>query len=341
MTTGSAWPAGWEVLELNPAHVGEQRRVAGRRRVKTDAIDLEAITELVLAGRGMPVTAAEEVSSELTAWAAHRSRRVGTRTATKNQLLGQLDRSFPGLTWRCRMCWAPRSVGSSRPSSPTRPGWPGWVVHGSSGSLRIGNCGSPGRSPNGWSQLPGMRCRPVMRSSPAGCWPRTWPCWPTWTNRSRRPKPQLAELVPASPFRTLTSVPGWGVVRAAPTVPRSVTRPAGPDLAALPGGGVVPDAVRIRRPPPGRWDQPGRQRRTPPRADRPRDRAVAQRPTRQGLRRRALRARGKHGGIIACALAHRANRIAYALTRDRACYDPPAGPDIHFPAHLGSPDSGA
>ena len=30
-----------------------------------------------------------------------------------------------------------------------------------------------------------------------------------------------------------------------------------------------------------------------------------------------LRARGKKGGIIACALAHRANRIAYALVRDR------------------------
>jgi transposase len=26
---------------------------------------------------------------------------------------------------------------------------------------------------------------------------------------------ELAELVPASPFRTLTSVPGWGVIRAA------------------------------------------------------------------------------------------------------------------------------
>jgi len=35
-----------------------------------------------------------------------------------------------------------------------------------------------------------------------------------------------------------------------------------------------------------------------------------------------LRARGKRGGIIACALAHRANRIAYALTRDQASYDP-------------------
>ena len=55
----SAWPAGWEVLELNPAHVTAQRRVQGRRRVKTDAIDLEAITELVLAGRGVPVRSEE------------------------------------------------------------------------------------------------------------------------------------------------------------------------------------------------------------------------------------------------------------------------------------------
>lgn len=55
-----AWPPGWEVVELNPAHVAEQRRVAGRRRVKTDAIDLEAITELLLAGRGHPVIAPAE-----------------------------------------------------------------------------------------------------------------------------------------------------------------------------------------------------------------------------------------------------------------------------------------
>ena len=47
------WPAGWEVLERSPARVSEQRRVQGRRRVKTDAVDLEAITELVLAGHGV------------------------------------------------------------------------------------------------------------------------------------------------------------------------------------------------------------------------------------------------------------------------------------------------
>ena len=34
------------------------------------------------------------------------------------------------------------------------------------------------------------------------------------------------------------------------------------------------------------------------------------------------RARGKKGGVIACAMAHRANRIAFALVRDQASYDP-------------------
>jgi hypothetical protein len=92
------WPAGWQVLELSPARVAEQRRVQGRRRVKTDAIDLEAITELVLAGHGVPVTARAAAVIELTGWAMHRSRRVLTRTATKNQLLAQLDRCFPGVT---------------------------------------------------------------------------------------------------------------------------------------------------------------------------------------------------------------------------------------------------
>lgn len=92
------WPEGWEVLEINPAQVAEQRRVQGRRRVKTDTIDLEAITELVLAGYGHPVADRDVVVGEVSAWASHRCRRVATRSATKNQLLGQLDRAFPGLT---------------------------------------------------------------------------------------------------------------------------------------------------------------------------------------------------------------------------------------------------
>jgi hypothetical protein len=34
-----------------------------------------------------------------------------------------------------------------------------------------------------------------------------------------------------------------------------------------------------------------------------------------------LRARGKKGLVIACAMAHRANRIAFALVRDQSAYD--------------------
>ena len=76
--------------------VSAQRRVAGRRRVKTDAIDLAAITELVLAGLGQPVLATETVLAEMAAWAAHRSRRVAVRTATKNQLWASSTAPFPG-----------------------------------------------------------------------------------------------------------------------------------------------------------------------------------------------------------------------------------------------------
>ena len=104
----------------------------------------------MLAGRGMPVTAREEVLSEWTAWAAHRSRRICTRTATKNQLLGQLDRSFPGLTLALPDVLGTK-VGrlvAAEFADPARLSAMGVVS--SSGSPRTGNCGSPARSPNGW-----------------------------------------------------------------------------------------------------------------------------------------------------------------------------------------------
>ena len=144
--TATGWPAGWEVLELNPAHVTEQRRVLGRRRVKTDAIDLEAITELLLGRAGRAGARPALVLGELAAWAAHRTRRVAARTATKNQLLGQLDRTFPGLTLAL-----PDVLGTKvgrlvagrvrRPGPARRVGQP----PGSSGSARPVACRSADR----------------------------------------------------------------------------------------------------------------------------------------------------------------------------------------------------
>ena len=107
LTAVGVWPADWQVLELNPAHVTAQRRVRGQRGVKTDQVDLAAMTDLLLAGHGVAVGSMGESLVELAALAAHRSRRIDTRVATKNQLLGQLERAFPGLTGDRRACWSP------------------------------------------------------------------------------------------------------------------------------------------------------------------------------------------------------------------------------------------
>lgn len=91
-----AWRLGGP--RAQPCHVTEQRQVLGKRTIKTDVIDLQAMTELLLAGRGQPVRDRSLVLGELTAWSAHRTSRVMVGTATKNQLLGHLDRTFSGLT---------------------------------------------------------------------------------------------------------------------------------------------------------------------------------------------------------------------------------------------------
>ncbi len=90
-------PTSWQLVELNPAWVTAQRKVNGSARRKTDDIDLAAIADLLLAGRGYEVAVGDEPLVELTAWVAHRRRRVHVRSGLKSQLLGQVDRCFPGL----------------------------------------------------------------------------------------------------------------------------------------------------------------------------------------------------------------------------------------------------
>ena len=189
LLTAASWPTGWELVELNPAHVTEQRRVQGRRRVKTDAIDLEAITELVLAGRGSPVTAREQVIGELTAWSAHRTRRVQIRTATKNQLLGQLDRSFPGLTLALPDVLGTK-VGrlvAEHFADPARLTGLGETRF--TGSLPLATYEFTSPSPNACSLLHVTPCHVRTRRWPGRCWPPTWSCSPSSTSKSSRPRP--------------------------------------------------------------------------------------------------------------------------------------------------------
>jgi transposase len=316
------WPAGWELVALNPAHVAEQRRVQGRRRVKTDALDLEAITELLLAGRGSPVGVGDSVLGELAAWTAHRARRIHTRTATKNQLLGQLDRSFPGLTLALSDVLGTKvgrlvAAEFADPARLAALGVARFERFAAARDVRV--------------------CRPLAERLVRAA-RDALPCMSAAVARAvlaadlalladldrqiAEVEMQLARLVPLSPFRTLTSVPGWGVIRAASY------------------GAALGDPHRWRGPTqvyrasglsPAQYESAGRRRDggISREGSVPLRRAlidlgfglVHQDPAAQAYAA-GLKARGKCGGVIACALAHRANRIAFALTRDHATYDP-------------------
>jgi transposase len=318
----SVWPADWQVLELNPAQVAEQRRVQGRRRVKTDALDLEAITELVLAGRGIPVAGGEAVIGELGAWAAHRTRRIQARAATKNQLLGQLDRAFPGLT-----LVLPDVLGTkvgrlvaaefTDPKRLAKLGAGRFVRFAAARGLQV-------RRPLAERLVQAARdalttedaavAREVLVADLA--------LLAELSAQIDAAEAEFARLLPMSPFATLTTTPGWGVVRAGNyggalgdphrwPGPAQIYRASGLSPAQYESAGKRRDgsisregSVALRRAlidlGMGLWfnDPPSR------------------------VRAATLKERGKHGGVIACAMAHRANRIAYALVRDHAAYDP-------------------
>lgn len=317
----SSWPAGWELVELNPAHVTEQRRVLGRRRVKTDAIDLEAITELVLVGRGSPVTERAAVLGELTAWVGHRSRRVGARTALKNQLLGQLDRAFPGLTLAL-----PNVLGTkvgrlvaehfTDPARLAALGEARFIRFAATRGLQV-------RRPVAQRLL--LAAREALPSPDAvvarEILANDLRMLTMLGQQAIQAEDHLGMLLPRTPFAVLTSVPGWATVRA------SAYGAAIGEPGRWPGPSQIYRASGLS---PMQYESAGKRR----------DGSVS----REGsveLRRAlidlgvglwlndpaaktyaaGLRARGKKGGVIACALANRANRIAYALVRDQRPYD--------------------
>jgi transposase len=322
LLTPAAWPNGWEVLQLNPAHVAEQRRVQGRRRVKTDAVDLEAITELVLAGRGDRVRVADPVLTELVAWVAHRTRRVEVRSATKNQLLGQLDRAFPGLTLAL-----PDVLGTkvgrlvaeqfADPARLASFGVARFIRFAATRGLQV-------RGPVAERLV--AAARDALPTEQAAVARQVLAADLTLLGdldaQVAAVDTELGRLVAASPFATLTTVPGWGVVRVA-----GYGAGVG-DPARWPGHRQLYRASGLS---PAQYES----------AHKRRDGSIS----REGsveLRRAlislgvglwhsdgparayaaSLRARGKEGAVIACALANRANRIAFAMVRDQVVYDP-------------------
>lgn len=318
---GGALPAEWELRLLNPGHVAMQRKANGQRGVKTDRIDLAAITDLLLAGRGTIAPAFADPVMTLAGWVAHRRRRSLVRRRTIQQLTTHVDRCFPGLG---RVLWS--------------------VALSKSGRLILAELPDPARI---------GRLGPVrLRSFAANRGVRmTRPLAERIVDAARNALPvpgadvarrllaadldllddidtqidiadaEIAALLPSTPFAVLRTVPGWGPLRVAAygaavgdperwPSPRQIYRAAGltPRLYESAGHrrdghitreGSVPLRVALVDLGLGLWHKE------------PAARAHGA----------ALRARGKPGGIIITAMAHRANRIAFAMVRDQHTWE--------------------
>jgi transposase len=322
LTSWGVLPGDWQVVEFNPAHVTAQRRTNGQRGVKTDAVDLAAIADLRVAGRGVLVGRADAVMVELAGLVGHRARRVQVRSALKNQLLGQVDRCFPGLAG-CLANLLDTKVGRlvvsefADPARLARLGPARFRAFAARRGVIVQHKVAERLVAAARVALPTDQAavaRRVLADDLA--------LLADLDGQISAVDQQLARLLPATPFAVLGTVPGWATVRVAAYA------------AAVEGLARWPSARQLYRAAgltPTLYESAGRRR----------DGAIS----REGsvaLRRAlldlgvglwhsdlpakayaaSLRVRGKPGGIIATALAHRANRIAYAMVRDQAAYDP-------------------
>lgn len=322
LTAAGLWPAGWQVLELNPAHVTAQRRVNGQRGVKTDRIDLAAIADLLLAGRGLPISVAGTALVELAAWVAHRSRRVQVRTATKNQLLGQLDRAFPGLTLALSDVLGTR-VGrliAAHFADPAR------LAHLGVDRFRDFAARRDGQVNRRVAERLVRAARATLPTAEADVARQVLAAdlalLDDLDTQISTAEARIATLLPDTEYAVLTSVPGWGSIRAA-----GYAAALGP-ISRWPAAAKIYRAAGLT---PTVYESAGRRRDggISREGSVPLRRALLdlgiglwhQEPAARGYAGR-LRERGKPGRVIACALAHRANKIAYAMVRDQKPYDP-------------------
>lgn len=323
VTRTGALPSSWEVVELNPAHVTAQRRVNGQRGVKTDQVDLTAIFDLVIAGRGYPSGTASEAMVELAAWVAHRRRRLHVRTATKNQLLGQFDRAFPGAGNCTTSSLLATKVGRllitefSDPERLRRLGVDRFRSFAAHRDVRVGvklaqRCVAAARA-----ALPTDEAT-VARQLIGD----DLELLELLENQIVDTETRLATLLPTTPFQVLTTVPGWGVNRVARYAAavgelarwpshRQLYRAAGLTPSTYASAGKRHDGSISRE---GSVELRGAL------LDLGMGLWLNDPATRSYVN--DLKSRGKPSGIIACALAHRANRIAFAMVRDQAPYHP-------------------
>lgn len=316
---------GMDVALLNPAQVKENRAQQLLRSLKSDARDLGAMAELLIRGLGRPAPEQDTALLRQAALASHRARKVKARSALKNHIHASLDLVFPGLSGcfddvldtkfgrllvaegldphrvrrlgaeRLRSFCANRGVRVQRPKAQQ-------VVDAARVALTLG---------------------PEVEATHAAVLASDVVLLASFDAAIEGAESELEQILPHTPAGILTTIPRVAVVRASNY------------------GAALGDPSRFRTSAqvyrmaglvPRQYESAGKRRvrTTISREGKAELReAIIElgRALRQGHHDFAryaaeLEARGKQPGTVACALGHRANRVAFAMVRDQVPFDP-------------------
>ena len=323
VTASSMLPTEWTLVELNPSQVTEQRRVLGKRGIETDQIDLAAMFDLLAAGRGLLVAPRCEALQQLQAWAAMRHRRIAAVIAVKNQLLGQMDRAFPGASRCVAGSLLDTKVGRlaiaefTDPVRLTRLGVERFRRFAAARDVLVDRKVAQRFVAAARAALPldgASTARELSRPASSCC------------NGSKATPTSQNAASPSCfrppPFAVLTTTPGWATVRAGrygaalgeptrwPTA-RQVCRASGLTPKTYESAGVRYEG-KICREGPSNYAAPC--------SNSAWACGCAMRPAAATPCRSRLAV--SPPGTIACAMAHRANKIAFAMVRDQTRYTP-------------------
>jgi len=316
---------GLDVVVLSPSQVKDNRSQNLLRSVKTDALDLAAIAELMIRGLGRRPELEDGPVARQAVLVAHRRRKVKARSALKNQVLATWDLVFPGLDG-CFSDILSTKIGKvllAEAITPSR------VLHLGPERFRA-FCSNRGvvvdrakadqivHAAREAFHLPNVRAQALLEVLEVDA-----RLMQQLDSTIKAADDCLAEVLGDTPARVLTSIPHIGVVRA------SNYGGAVGDIGRFTGAAQV---YRLSGLVPRLYESAGKRRGGLAIS---REGKVELREAilelGKGLRlghpdfgayARQMKQRGKPGGVILCALGHRANRLAFAMMRDQVGFDP-------------------
>jgi transposase len=313
-----------EVVELNPYAVKLARSQQLHARQKTDERDLAAIADLLARGAGRCPQQRELATVEQAAWVAHRHRKVDMRRRLRQQIHAQLDLVFPGLSTCFEDIFDTRSgmMILTEICSPQR------IAH--LGPTRLGRFAA-----NRGIRMRVKHCEKIVavarnalaldagRGTAEAILAADLELLRVASIEIDRCEHRLEQILPDTPAAVLATMPGIGVVRA------SGYCAALGDHTRFPNAGAAYSFAGLS---PSSHDsaQKGPPDMSITRAGSAKLRsAILELGRGLGIHhpdfadyRAQLLARHKPAKVTAIAVAHRAHRLAFAMLRDGAPYDP-------------------